>query len=164
MLDDYGTPERFWAEAINTTCHATNRFYLHRLLEKTPYELLVGRKPNISYFWVFGCKCFIYKKKRLGKFESRCDDDFFLCYASKSKAYRVFNITSGQVVETCDVEFDKSNVSQGKVIEYDHVGDEEVQEALKNMSIGDIKPQVGEASTSSTTQSIKPNVDEEEDK
>jgi 23S rRNA maturation-related 3'-5' exoribonuclease YhaM len=32
------------------------------------------------------------------------------------------------------------------------------------MSIGDIKPQVGEDSTSSTTQSMKPNVDEEEDK
>jgi hypothetical protein len=32
------------------------------------------------------------------------------------------------------------------------------------MSIGDIKPQVGEAFTSSTTHSMKPNVDEEEDK
>jgi hypothetical protein len=32
------------------------------------------------------------------------------------------------------------------------------------MSIGDIKAQVGEASTSSTTQPMKPNVDEEEDK
>jgi hypothetical protein len=32
------------------------------------------------------------------------------------------------------------------------------------MSIGVIKPQVGEASTSSTTQSMKPNVDEEEGK
>jgi hypothetical protein len=63
MLDDYGTPEKFWAEAINTACHTTNWVYLHRLLEKTPYELLVGRKPNISYFRVFGCKCFIYKKK-----------------------------------------------------------------------------------------------------
>jgi hypothetical protein len=56
-------------------------------MEKAPYELLVGRKPNVSYFWVFGCKCFIYKKKRLGKFESRCDEGFFLGYASNSKAY-----------------------------------------------------------------------------
>jgi transposase InsO family protein len=95
MLDDYGTPERFWAEAINTTCHTTNRVYLHRLLEKTPYKLLIGRKPNISYFRVFGCKRFIYKKKRLGKFGSRCDEGFFLGYASNAKAYRVFNKTSG---------------------------------------------------------------------
>jgi hypothetical protein len=38
------------------------------------------------------------------------------------------------------VEFDEFNSSQGEVVGYDHVGDEEVQEALKNMSIGDIKP------------------------
>jgi hypothetical protein len=130
MLDDYGTPERFWAEAINMVCHAINRFYLHQLLEKTPYELLVGRKPNISYFRVFGCKCFIYKKI-LDKFESICDEGFFLGYASNSKAYRVFNKTSGQVKETCDAEFDESNGSQGEIVGYDHVGDEEVQEALK---------------------------------
>jgi hypothetical protein len=164
MLDDYGTPERFWAEAINTVCHVINRVYLHRLLVKIPYELLVRRKHNISYFWVFDCKCFIYKKKRLGKFESRCDEGFFLGYASNSKAYRVFNKTFGQVKETCDAEFDESNGSQGKVVGYDHVGDEEVQEALKNMFIGDIKPQVGEASTSSTTHSMKPNMDEEDKK
>jgi hypothetical protein len=45
-----------------------------------------------------------------------------------------------KVVEICDVEFDESNGSQGKVVGYDHVGNEEVQEALKNMSIEDIKP------------------------
>jgi hypothetical protein len=161
MLDDYDTPERFWAEAINMTYHATNRVYLHQLLEKTPYELLVGRKPNISYFRVFSCKCFIYKKKRLDKFESKYDEGFFLGYASNSKSYRVFNKTSGQVEETCDAEFDESNGSQGEVVGYNHVGDEEIQEALKNMPIGDIKPQVGEVSTSSTTHSMKPIVDEE---
>src|SRR6185312_15438737 len=32
MLDDYSTSEKFWAEAINTACHASNRVYLHRLL------------------------------------------------------------------------------------------------------------------------------------
>jgi hypothetical protein len=130
MLDDYDTPERFWAEAINTVCHAINRVYPHRLLENTPYELIVERKSNISYFWVFGCKCFRYKKKRLTKFESRCDEGFFLDYASNSKAYRVLNKTSEQVVETCDLEFDESNGSQEEVVGYDHVGDE-VQEALK---------------------------------
>ncbi|WVZ81153.1 hypothetical protein U9M48_028565 [Paspalum notatum var. saurae] len=62
MLDEYGTNEKFWAEAINTACYASNRLYPHRLLDKTPYELLNGRNPNISYFWVFCCKCYIYKK------------------------------------------------------------------------------------------------------
>ncbi|WVZ80771.1 hypothetical protein U9M48_028224, partial [Paspalum notatum var. saurae] len=62
MLDEYGTNEKFWAEDINTVCYASNWLYPHRLLDKTPYELLNGRKPNISYFRVFGCKCYIYKK------------------------------------------------------------------------------------------------------
>ena len=38
------------------------------------------------------------------------------------------------------MEFDESNGSQEEVIGYDNVGDEEVEEALKKMSIGDIKP------------------------
>jgi transposase InsO family protein len=28
MLDEYKTPDSFWAEAINTACHAANRLYL----------------------------------------------------------------------------------------------------------------------------------------
>jgi transposase InsO family protein len=50
MLDEYKTSDRFWVEAINTACHATNRLYLYKLLKKTSYELLTGNKPNGSYF------------------------------------------------------------------------------------------------------------------
>jgi transposase InsO family protein len=50
MLDEYKTSGWFWAEAINTACHATNCIYLHKLLKKTSYELLIGNKSNISYF------------------------------------------------------------------------------------------------------------------
>jgi transposase InsO family protein len=37
MLDEYKTSGRFWVEVINTSCHATNRLYLHKLLKKTSY-------------------------------------------------------------------------------------------------------------------------------
>jgi hypothetical protein len=123
MLDDYGVSQRFLAEAINTACHASNRVYLHRLMMKTPYELLIGRNPNISYFRVFGCKCFIFKKrKHLGKFESRVDEGIFVGYASNSKAYRVFNNSTRVIEETCDVEFDESNGSHGDGFCCDDVG------------------------------------------
>ncbi|WVZ98807.1 hypothetical protein U9M48_044188 [Paspalum notatum var. saurae] len=172
MLDDYGTSEDFWAEAINTACHASNRVYLHRLLGKTPYELLIGRKPNISYFRVFGCKCFIYKKKRLGKFEKRCDVGFFVGYASNSKAYRVFNQTTGMIEETCDVEFDETNGSQGEMFSHDDVDDEPLRDAMKNMTVGDVKPeevhedndQGGGNSPSRLSTSMSPHVDENEER
>jgi transposase InsO family protein len=70
MLSEYNISDTFWAEAINIACHASNRLYCHRLLKKTPYKLIFGRKPNISYFRVFGCKCYILKKgTRLSKFQ-----------------------------------------------------------------------------------------------
>ena len=71
---------QFWAEAINTACYTINRCMTRPLLEKTPYELLKGRKPNISHLRVFGCKCFIHKngKNLLGKFDARSDNGIFL--------------------------------------------------------------------------------------
>jgi reverse gyrase len=45
MLDEYKTSDRFWAEAVNTSCYAINRLYLHRILKKTSYELLTGKSP-----------------------------------------------------------------------------------------------------------------------
>nr|AAK50132.1 putative gag-pol polyprotein [Oryza sativa Japonica Group] len=126
MLDEYGVSDSFWAEAINTACHAINRLYLHRLLKKTSYELIVGRKPNVAYFRVFGCKCYIYHKGvRLTKFESRCDKGFLLGYASNSKAYRVYNKNKG---------------------------DEGLMRAMKNMYIGDVKPIEVEDKPSTSTQ------------
>jgi transposase InsO family protein len=63
MLREFNTPERFWSETVNTACHAINRLYLHRLLKKTSYKLFTGNKPNVSYFCVFGSKCYILVKK-----------------------------------------------------------------------------------------------------
>jgi transposase InsO family protein len=63
MLDEYKTSDRFSAEAINTACCAINRLYLHRILKKTSYELLTGKKPNVSYFRVFGSKCLFLLKE-----------------------------------------------------------------------------------------------------
>jgi hypothetical protein len=141
MLHDYGVSQSFWAEAVNTACHASNRVYLHRLLMKTPYVLLIGRKPNISYFRVFGCKCFIFKqRKHLGKFESRVDEGILVGYSSNSKAYRVFNNSTRVIEETCDVEFDESNGSRGDGFCCNDVGKEPLREAMKKMAISDIKP------------------------
>jgi hypothetical protein len=141
MLDEYNTPQDLWAEAINTACYASNRLFLQKFLGKTPYELLNGKKPDVSFFRVFGCKCYIYKKRQhLGKFQRHCDIFFLIGYSSKSKTYRVFNHATGLVEETYDVEFDESNSSQGAIKNCDDVGDELLRKAMKNMLVGDIKP------------------------
>lgn len=78
--------------------------------------MLIGRKANISYFRVFGCKCYILRKgSRLSKFEKKYDEGFLLGYSSNSKAYRVYNMTHGIVKEYYDVEFDEPMVLKMKV-------------------------------------------------
>jgi hypothetical protein len=63
MIDEYNTPERFWAEAVSIACYASNRLFPRRLLEKTPYELLNEKKLDVSFFRVLGCKCYIYMNR-----------------------------------------------------------------------------------------------------
>ena len=58
MLAEFNSPQFLWAEAVSTACHSSNRLYFRKGLNKTPYEILTGNKPNVSYFSVFGCKCF----------------------------------------------------------------------------------------------------------
>jgi hypothetical protein len=143
MLEEYKTLERFWSEVVNTAYHAINRLYLHRLLKKTSYELLTGNKPNVSYFHVFGSKCYILVKKgRHSKFAPKAVEGFLLGYDSNTKAYRVFNKSSRLVEVSSDVVFDETNGSPREQVDLDDIDEDEVPTAtMRTMAIGDVRPQ-----------------------
>jgi hypothetical protein len=170
MLDEYKTPDRFWAEAINTVCYSINRLYLHRILKKTSYELLTSKKPNVSYFRVFGSKCFILVKRgRKSKFAPKAVEGFLLGYDSNTRAYRVFNKSTGLVEVSCDIVFDETNGSQVEQVDLDELDDEEAPcVALRNMSIGDVcpkeskKPIQAQDQLSSSMQASPPTQDEDQ--
>jgi hypothetical protein len=169
MLDEYKTPDRFWAEAINTACYSINRLYLHRILKKTSYELLTGKKPNVSYFRVFGSKCFILiKRGRKSKFAPKAVEGFLLGYDSNTRAYRVFNKSTRLVEVSCDIVFDETNGSQVEQVDLNELDDEEAPcVVLRNMSIGDVCPKESKEPTqaqdqpSSSNQASPPTQDEE---
>jgi hypothetical protein len=170
MLDEYKTLDRFWVKAINTACYAINRLYIHRILKKTSYELLTGKKPNVSYFRVFGSKCFILVKRgRKSKFAPKAVEGFLLGYDSNTRAYRVFNKSTGLVEVSCDIVFDETNGSQVEQVDLDEIDDEEAPcVALRNMSIGDVCPKESEEPTraqdqpSSSMQASPPTQDEDQ--
>ena len=139
MLAEYNTPLRWWAEAINTACHIINRVYLHKFLKKTSYELMVGKKPNVSYFKVFGAPCWIRDPHHQPKFAPKAYEGFMLGYGLESHTYRVFNKNHHKVVETVDVRFDESDGSQREQLP--PVLDEaSPDELIKKMGAGEIKP------------------------
>jgi hypothetical protein len=170
MLDEYKTPDWFWAEAINTACYSINPLYLHRILKKTSYEHLTSKKPNVSYFRVFGSKCFILiKRGRKSKFAPKAVEGFLLGYDSNTRAYRVFNKSTRLVEVSCDIVFDESNGSQVEQVDLDELDDEEAPcVALRNMSIGDVcpkkseEPPQGQDQPSSSNQTSPPTQDEDQ--
>jgi hypothetical protein len=154
---------------INTACYSVNRLYLHRVLKRTSYELLTGKNPNVSYFRVFGSKCFILVKRGINsKFAPKVVDGFLLGYDSTTRAYRVFNKSTGLVEVSCDILFDETNGSQVEQVDLDELDDEEAPcITLRNMSIGDVCPQEPEEPSqaqdqpSSAIQASPPTQDEE---
>jgi hypothetical protein len=125
------------------TCHATNHLYLHKLFKKTSYVLLTGNKPSVSYFRVFGSKCYVLQKRSKSyKFAPTVYEGFLLSYDSNSCAYRVFNMIFGCVETTCDTMFNETNDYQKEQVDLDLVDDEEAPcDALQRIAIGDIRPQ-----------------------
>jgi hypothetical protein len=92
MLNEQSIPQKFWCHAVDTSTYILNRVSIRRILGKTPYELLRGRKPNLSYFSVFGSKCYILNTKDyLTKFDPKSYEGIFLGYSQNSKAYIILN-------------------------------------------------------------------------
>jgi hypothetical protein len=77
-------------------------------LNLTPFELCFGRQPSVSHLRPFVCKCFILKCDNLDKFQSRSSDGIFLGYTPHGRSYRVLNIETNTVVESCDMTFNET--------------------------------------------------------
>ncbi|KAJ9556643.1 LOW QUALITY PROTEIN: hypothetical protein OSB04_011257 [Centaurea solstitialis] len=89
-------------EAVSTACYTQNRSLVVKRFEKTPYQLLYNKRPNIKFFHVFGCK------EPVGKFDPKGDDVIFIGYAWDSVAYRVYVPKTQIVVVSTNVKFDDS--------------------------------------------------------
>jgi len=98
---------RFLAEAVSTTYYIINGVFLRPILKKTLYEVYKRKKPIVSYFHVYGYKCFILKNAndRSEKFKEKSDKGIFLWYSLTSKVFRVFNKKTQSMEESMNVRF-----------------------------------------------------------
>ncbi|GJW59111.1 putative ribonuclease H-like domain-containing protein [Tanacetum coccineum] len=114
MLADSFLPNTFWAEAVSTACYVLNRVLVTKPHNKTPYELLTGKIPIISYIRPFGCHVTILNTiNHLGKFAGKSDEGFLVGYSLQRKAFRVYNLETKRVEENLHITFleNKPNVA-----------------------------------------------------
>ncbi|GJV72392.1 retrovirus-related pol polyprotein from transposon TNT 1-94 [Tanacetum coccineum] len=92
MLIFSKAPMFLWAEAVATACYTQNRSLIHTRHEKTPYELVHDKKPDLTFFRVFGALCYpTNDSENLGKLQPTADIGIFVGYAPNRKGYRIYN-------------------------------------------------------------------------
>nr|GEV27186.1 retrovirus-related Pol polyprotein from transposon TNT 1-94 [Tanacetum cinerariifolium] len=71
-----------WAEAVATACYTQNRSLIHTRHNKTPYELVHDKKPDLSFLRVFGALFYpTNDSEDLGKLQTTADIGIFVGYA-----------------------------------------------------------------------------------
>ncbi|GKE06228.1 retrovirus-related pol polyprotein from transposon TNT 1-94 [Tanacetum coccineum] len=108
MLIFSKAPLFIWAEAINTACYTQNCSLIRHRYNKTPYELMQDKKPDLSFLHVFGSLCYPTKDyDDLSKFNAKADIRIFVGYAPAKKAFRIYNRRTWIISETIHVTFDE---------------------------------------------------------
>ncbi|GJX06901.1 putative ribonuclease H-like domain-containing protein [Tanacetum coccineum] len=97
-----------WAEAIAMACYTQNRSLIHTRHNKTPYELVHDKKPDLTFSRVFGALCYPTNDSvDLGKLQPTTDIRIFVGYAPSKKGYRIYNKRTRKIMETIHVTFDE---------------------------------------------------------
>ena len=112
MLEEANLPTYFWEEAINIACFTQN-YTLINMHGVTPYQSLKGKKPSLKHLHIFGFKCFVLRNhpEQLGKFETKDDEGIFDGYPLTTRAFRVFNLRTRNIVESINVSFDDGKIT-----------------------------------------------------
>ena len=88
MLIHAKLPLVFWAEACDTAVYTHNRSPTTSLKDKTPFECLFGRKPNVSHLRVFGCLTYVLiPQSQRKKLDAKARRAIFVGYPPGIKGY-----------------------------------------------------------------------------
>nr|GEW74264.1 hypothetical protein [Tanacetum cinerariifolium] len=103
------------AEAIATACFTKNRLIIHKRFDKTLYELMNKRKPNIKFFHVFECRCYILNDyDDVGKLKAKGDIGVFVGYSKESAAFKIYNKRTRKIHESVNVNFNEISEMDSK--------------------------------------------------
>ncbi|VEN40759.1 unnamed protein product [Callosobruchus maculatus] len=98
--------KEFWGEAVLTAVHLINRSPTS-CLSVTPYEMWHGKRPNVSYFRVFGAVAYAHVPQQIRKKLDAKGRKLIMVGYSPS-GYRLWDEENNRVVEGRNVVFDEA--------------------------------------------------------
>ncbi|CAL2246130.1 unnamed protein product [Prunus armeniaca] len=101
--------KKFWSQGVLTAAYLINRLSSRVLDFKSPYEVMKGKKINLSHLKVFGCTCFVHiQSSHRDKLDPRAVKCIFMGYSSSQIGYKCYNHNSKKLIVTRDVKFDET--------------------------------------------------------
>ena len=89
LLEQSGLEKEYWPYALNMASENKN-FCFHSGIQKTPFEAMYKKKPNLESLQVFGCSAFVHVEKIFrGKIDRTSQKGIFLGSSDNSKTYLV---------------------------------------------------------------------------
>ncbi|CAM8953513.1 unnamed protein product [Rhodiola kirilowii] len=106
LMFEAGLPKHFWGDTVLTATHIINRLPTPVLKGKGPWEMLFGEIPFIDHLKVFGCSCYASTHAHArDKFDPRAHECIFLGYPVGQKGYKLFCLSTQQVLISRHVVF-----------------------------------------------------------
>lgn len=128
LLIDSKLNSRYWGEAVNTANYLQNRLPSRTIPDnKTPYEMLYNKKPNVDHIRIFGCTAYAHVPKAFRqKLDSKANKMVLVGYSNESKAYRLLDPKTSKIVISRDVRFIEDHHETPIDGISEHVEDEEI--------------------------------------
>lgn len=107
-------PLRLWAETMSTVVYLKNRSPSVVLNDRTPYEALKGRSPNLDHLRVVGCAAWVMirKEARESKLHPRAVLCVMIGYSETQKGWKVWDPAQNRIIVARDVQFDESHSAE----------------------------------------------------
>ncbi|KAK8635004.1 hypothetical protein V6N13_022882 [Hibiscus sabdariffa] len=150
MMSHTDLPTSFWGYALETAVFTLNRVP-SKSVQKTPHEMWTGRRPNMSFMKIWGCKAYV-KHQMSTKLEPKSEKCTFVGYPKETKGYYFYNENKVFVARTgvfLEKEF-LMNSGKGRNIEL-----EEVQQQVIEPEVEHISQAVEENPTDLETQPLR---------
>lgn len=110
LLFQMNVPKKFWSQGILTATHLINRLPSRVLHMKSPFEIMKGRKSELSHLRIFGCVCYVHIQAiHRDKLDAKAAKCVFLGYSTTQKGYKCYNPKTRKLVVSRDVRFDESS-------------------------------------------------------
>ena len=102
--------QKLWADDLNTANYIRNRLYSGacNYPNKTPFKVIIGRKPNVRFMGSFVSKAYVHvpKAKSKGKLDSKAELGYLISFAN-GNSYQVYISQKKSVIISRDVKFDE---------------------------------------------------------